>query len=114
MLHYDLVKISDEVDGLFAAAAGMRSKVQIQYFVMNIWLRLESQLKSLSDNMFQTLQHDGLPSPDMMLKYETLHDIRSWLRYRPVQRRRNHPEQKAEKKRQAGRRDDPLRPGTAA
>jgi len=82
VLHYDLVKISDEVDGLFAAAAGMRSKVRIQYFVMNVWLRLESQLKSISDNMFQTLQHEGLPSPDMMLKYETLHDIRSWLRYR--------------------------------
>ncbi|GIO29896.1 MULTISPECIES: response regulator transcription factor [Paenibacillus] len=82
VLHFDLVNISDEVDRLFAAAAGMRSKVQLQYFVMNVWMRLESQLKSLSDNMFQSLRHDGLPSPDMMLKYETLDDIRSWLRYR--------------------------------
>ncbi|MBE9913150.1 response regulator [Paenibacillus donghaensis] len=82
VLHYDLVKISDEVDQLFTVAAGMRSKVQIQFFVLDIWMRLEGQLKSISDNMFQALQHDGLSKPDIMLQYETLDDIRSWLRYR--------------------------------
>ncbi|GIP27274.1 hypothetical protein J23TS9_24040 [Paenibacillus sp. J23TS9] len=82
VLHYDLVKISDEVDRLFMMAAGMRTKAQIQFYVMNIWMRLEGQLKSISENMFQALQHDGLSKPDIMLKYETIDDIRSWLRYR--------------------------------
>ncbi|MWV43444.1 response regulator [Paenibacillus sp. HJL G12] len=82
VLHYDLVKISDEVDRFFTLASGMRSRVQIQFYVMNIWMRLEGQLKTVSENMFQALQHDGLSKPDIMLKYETIDDIRSWLRYR--------------------------------
>lgn len=82
ILHYDLVQISDEVDRLFELAGAIRTRVQIQFYVMNIWMRLESQLRSVSENMFQALQHDGLSKPDIMLKYETIDDIRSWLRYR--------------------------------
>ncbi len=82
VLHYDLVNISDEVDRFFAMAAGMRSRVQIQFYVLNLWSRLESQLKSVSENMFHALQHDGLSRPDRMLNCETIDDMRSWLRYR--------------------------------
>ncbi|MGG4043463.1 response regulator [Paenibacillus favisporus] len=82
VVNFDLVTISDEIDRLFAAAAGMRSKLKIQYFVMHILLGLEHHLRAINESLVNALQEETGGSPDVMLQLETIDDIRSWLRKR--------------------------------
>ncbi|GAB6989017.1 response regulator [Paenibacillus pini] len=81
ILNYQLVTISDEIDRLFISAANLRSKFKIQFFVMHVLMRLDSYLKSINENLVAAIQMDT-NKPDIVLQYETINDIRSWLRYR--------------------------------
>ncbi|MFD0590066.1 response regulator [Paenibacillus sp. GCM10027627] len=81
MTNYELVKVHDELNQLYGLANNMRSKYTIQNFTIFLLMKLDAHLQKMNEDLFQMLNLDfnGL---DVLLKYETIDDIHSWLRYR--------------------------------
>lgn len=81
MADYDLVKIHDELGLLYGLANNLRSKYTIQNFTIFLLMKLDTHLQKINEDLFRMLNLD-LDSLDVLLRYETIEDIHSWLRYR--------------------------------
>lgn len=81
MTHYDLVKVHDELNMLYGLANNMRSKFSIQNFTIFLLMKLDAYLQKSNEDLFQMLNLD-FNSLDVLLQYETIDEIHTWLRYR--------------------------------
>ncbi|TCZ72877.1 response regulator [Paenibacillus albiflavus] len=78
MDHYELVSIHDEIEGLFRLTTNLRSRTSIHNFAMYIMMKLDSYLNSVQEDLFQILKME-FENLDILLQFETINDIRSWL-----------------------------------
>lgn len=81
MSRYDLVQVHDELNKLYGLAANMRSRFTIQNFTLFLIMKLDAHLQKNNEDLFRMLNMD-IHSLDVLLQYETIDDIHSWLRYR--------------------------------
>ncbi|OAB45820.1 response regulator [Paenibacillus antarcticus] len=78
MSEYDLVGIHDEIENLFQAESTLSSRFTIYNLAMYIIFKLDQYLHTLDEDLFEMLGME-LRSLDVVLKFETIGDIRSWL-----------------------------------
>lgn len=78
MKEYELVLIYDEIDKLFRSVSSLRSKFTIHNLAMYIIWKLDQQLKDNSEDLFEILGME-IHSFDILLQFDTISDIRSWL-----------------------------------
>ncbi|WMT39987.1 hypothetical protein RE628_22020 [Paenibacillus sp. D2_2] len=78
MVTYDLVRIHDEIDNLFLSVSTLRSKFTIYNLTTYIIFKLDQYLHTLDQDLFEMLGME-LDSLDVVLKFEMMEDIRSWL-----------------------------------
>lgn len=78
MKEYELVLIYDEIEKLFQSVSRLRSKFTIHNLAMYIIWKLDQQLKDVSEDLFDILGME-LHSLDILLQFDTIKDIRSWL-----------------------------------
>jgi two-component system response regulator YesN len=78
MSNYELVRIHDEIDGLFRIGVNVRSKWTVHHFAMYIILKLEHYLHQQNEDLFKLLGME-FKSLDIIRQLETVDDIRSWL-----------------------------------
>ncbi|MEF2967126.1 response regulator [Paenibacillus sp. M1] len=78
MTDYDLVRVHDEIDNLFKSVSTLRSKFTVYNLAMYIVFKLDHYLQSLDEDLFELLGME-LHSLDVVLKFEMMGDIRSWL-----------------------------------
>lgn len=81
MANYELVRIHDELLTLFKLASRIRSKFTIHNFTMYIIMKLDGYLHTMNEDLFQMLDLE-LAHLDILLQFETIDDIHSWLRRR--------------------------------
>ncbi|WP_106766572.1 response regulator [Paenibacillus faecalis] len=79
MTNYELVRIHDELEELLLLASSLRSKFTIQNFAMYIVLKLDDHLHNNNENLFK-ISGMELKNLDILLQFETIDDIFSWLR----------------------------------
>ncbi len=73
--------IHDELNKLFRATRYLHSRWTIYHFTMFIVLKLEAYLQHLNEDLFKILDIE-LKNLDILLQFETIDDIHSWLRRR--------------------------------
>ncbi|TYA15211.1 response regulator [Paenibacillus faecis] len=78
MANYDLVLIHDEIENLFKSVSSLRSKFTIYNLAMYIVFKLDHYLHALDEDLFEMLGME-LHSLDVVLQFEMVGDIRSWL-----------------------------------
>ncbi|MGG6310682.1 response regulator [Paenibacillus macerans] len=78
MSDYDLVRIHDEIDLLFRSVSALRSRFTVYNLAMYIVFKLDHYLHALDEDLFELLGME-LHSLDVILKFEMMGDIRSWL-----------------------------------
>lgn len=79
MVKYDLVGIHDEIDRLFNVAVCLRSRFTIHNFATYLIVKLDGYLQTRNEQLF-TLLGMELQNLDILLQFETIEDIRSWMR----------------------------------
>ncbi|MBD8497833.1 response regulator [Paenibacillus arenosi] len=75
---YDLVRIHDEIDNLFRSVASIRSKFTVHNLALYLVMKLDQHLQSMDEDVFRMLGMQ-LHNLDILQKFETTSDIRSWL-----------------------------------
>lgn len=78
MKDYELVLIYDEIEKLFQSVSSLRSKFTIHNLAMYIIWKLDQQLKNMDEDLLEILGME-LHSLDILLQFDTISDIRSWL-----------------------------------
>lgn len=78
MSDYELVRIHDEIEKLFYSVSSLRSKFTIHNLAMYIVWKLDQYLQTLDADLFSMLGME-LQNLDILLQFETIGDIRSWL-----------------------------------
>ena len=81
MTNYELVRIHDELEELLMLASSLRSKFTIRNFAMYIIYKLDEHLHTIHEDLFKILGME-LKNLDVLLQFETIDDIFSWLRRR--------------------------------
>ncbi|MFU1794033.1 response regulator [Paenibacillus azoreducens] len=81
MSNYRLVEIDDELENVFTLIRRMRSKSTVYNVAIQIISRLDAYLTGLNENLFQMLDM-RMENLDILFKFETMDDIKSWLRRR--------------------------------
>lgn len=84
MTTYDLVRIHDVLDDLFKLTMAMQSKFTIHNFTMYLIMKLDGHLHSMNEDLFRLLGLE-LKNLDILLQFETIEDICSWLRRKVFQ-----------------------------
>jgi len=79
--NYDLVRINDEIEKLFDLVQGFRSKITVQHFIIVLIVKLDEYLHTLNENIYCMLEID-IKNLEILFQFETIGDIRSWLRRR--------------------------------
>ncbi|TCZ75261.1 response regulator [Paenibacillus albiflavus] len=80
MTEYDLVGIYDEFENLFQSIRHLRSKFTVHNLSSYIVWKLEQHLSSMEEDLFELLGIE-LHNLDILLQFDTINDIRSWLRH---------------------------------
>ncbi|QMV42931.1 response regulator [Cohnella cholangitidis] len=81
MTEYDLVRVYDELENLFQSAASLRSRFTVHNLAIYIVWKLEQHLNSMDEDLFKLLDIE-LHNLDIVLQFDTINDIRSWLVHR--------------------------------
>lgn len=81
MTNYELVQINDELEKLFQLARSLHSQFSIRNFAMFLIMKLDGYLHTLNEDLFKLLDLE-LQNLDILLQFETIDDIQSWLRRR--------------------------------
>lgn len=76
---YDLVKICDCMDDLFDNVRGFEHPVKVYSFSIHIATKLEAHLSTVNET-FESLLGWGFEHLDVIREFETVDDIKSWLR----------------------------------
>ncbi|MDR0268088.1 response regulator [Paenibacillus sp.] len=78
MTEYDLVGIYDALENLFQSVANLRSKLTVHNLSNYIVWKLEQHLSGVGEDLFGLLGIE-MQHLDILLEFETIKDIRSWL-----------------------------------
>jgi two-component system response regulator YesN len=78
MSQYELVRIHDEIDGLFRLGINLKSKWTVHNFAMYIILKMDEHLRAQNADLFKLLGLE-FQNLDIIQQFETIDDIRSWL-----------------------------------
>lgn len=81
MTRYDLVAIHDELEAMRDVAGSMHSRFAIRNFAMYVMVKLEDYLHTMHEDLFHLLGME-FRNLDVLLQFETMDDIFSWLRRR--------------------------------
>ncbi|MFC7681110.1 response regulator [Paenibacillus sp. GCM10028914] len=84
MTNYELVRIHDELEAMLLLASSLRSKFTIRNFAMYIILKLDEHLHTINEDLFKILGME-FKNLDILLQFETIDDIFSWLRRKVLQ-----------------------------
>ncbi|CAM4338551.1 response regulator [Paenibacillus tarimensis] len=79
MTRYDLVAIHDEIEALFQAARSLKTGFTIRSFSLNILMKLDQHLHTMNEDLFKLLDIE-FHKLDIIMQFETIQDIQSWLR----------------------------------
>ena len=79
MENYEIVKIHDEIEAIQVLASHMGSKFTVRNLGMYIMLKLDAHLHTMHEDLFRMLGIE-LKNLDVLLQFETMDDIFSWLR----------------------------------
>ncbi|MGI2295485.1 response regulator transcription factor [Paenibacillus sp. GXUN7292] len=77
--NYELVKLHDELAVLFRMTAQWSSRFTVYNFVLHIVMKLQLFLHQENEDLFKILNLE-LKDLDVLLRFETINDIQSWLR----------------------------------
>lgn len=78
IINYELVQIHDEIENLFHIVGNLRSKFTIHNLSIYIVWKLDQQLQTRNENLFDLLGID-IQKLDVLLQFDTIMDIKSWL-----------------------------------
>ncbi|KAA8997186.1 response regulator [Paenibacillus spiritus] len=78
---YDLVRIDDCLLGLFGGGAALSSKNQTYELIIRLTSKLHAELLKMNENLYELLRWES-HQPDLLFRFETVHDVVSWLRRR--------------------------------
>ncbi|WP_371825290.1 response regulator [Paenibacillus soyae] len=81
MKDYDLVQVYDECENLFRSFSGLRSPFTVRNLTTYMIWKLDQFLSAMDENLFELLDIDILKL-DIVMQFETIADIRSWLVHR--------------------------------
>lgn len=81
ILNYDLVGIDDHLEELFRFVKELDTKVTVFNFVVHVISRLDGLLKKTEENLFAVMGWE-IKDLDVVFKFETVDDIKAWLRRR--------------------------------
>jgi len=81
MQEYRLVNVYDEIENLFRSLANLRSRFTVLSLANYIVWKLEQKLSQMNENLFELLEME-LHGLDVLMRFDTLSDIRSWLVHR--------------------------------
>ncbi|WP_435171470.1 response regulator [Paenibacillus glycanilyticus] len=81
MMQYDLVKIDDCLESLFAFIKRLDRKLHVQSFAQHILSKLDTYLESVNENL-ESLLGIRFEQLDILYHFETVYDIQSWMRRR--------------------------------
>lgn len=79
MTNYEIVKIHDEIEAIQVLASHIGSKFTVRNLGMYIMLKLDAHLHTMHEDLFRMLGIE-LKNLDVLLQFETMDDIFSWLR----------------------------------
>ncbi|PZD94562.1 DNA-binding response regulator [Paenibacillus sambharensis] len=79
MTRYELVAVHDEIEALFQAARSLKTGFTIRSFTLNILMKLDQYLHTMNEDLFQLLGIE-FNKLDIIMQFETIQDIQSWLR----------------------------------
>ncbi|MBO2943539.1 response regulator [Paenibacillus sp. F411] len=79
MTSYNLVSIHDELEQMAVLVSGMRSRFTVRNLSLYILMKLNDHLHTMQEDLFQMLGLE-LAKLDVLLQFETIDDIFSWLR----------------------------------
>lgn len=79
MTNYEIVKIHDEIEAIQLLASHIGSKFTVRNLGMYIILKLDAHLHTMHEDLFRMLGIE-LKNLDVLLQFETMDDIFSWLR----------------------------------
>lgn len=76
---YELVRLDDAIRDLFALASGVGTKHAVYHFVLHAIAKLDDYLREFNENFYE-LTGTELQSMELLFRFETAEDVRSWLR----------------------------------
>lgn len=78
VLNYELVSIVDHLDDLFVFFKNLRTRVSVYNITVHFITRLDSLLLKSGENLYDILGLD-IKDLDIVFKFETVDDIKTWL-----------------------------------
>ncbi|SEU29419.1 response regulator [Paenibacillus sp. NFR01] len=78
---YDLVKIDDCLLGLFGGSMTPASKNEAYELIVRLTSKLHAELLKMNEDLYELLRWES-QQPDLLFRFETVHDVVSWLRRR--------------------------------
>jgi len=81
MMEYDLVGIDDHMSRAFDAVRLTDTRMTAYNFTLHLFAELDKQFRTLGENLYDILSWD-YTNLDVLFRFETLDDIKSWTRRR--------------------------------
>lgn len=78
---YDLVAIDDSLLLLFGGASAPGGRNEVYDLIIRITSKLHAELQQKNENLYELLKWES-HHPDLLFRFETVHDVLSWLRRR--------------------------------
>ncbi|MFC5471519.1 helix-turn-helix domain-containing protein [Cohnella suwonensis] len=81
MTQYELIRIDDCIQELFVLVKNLNSRLSIYNFSLHVISRLDVHMRVLNENLYKLLGIE-MKDLDILFHFETIEDIKSWLRRR--------------------------------
>lgn len=81
IVQYDLVGIDDCLIGLFNGDAAIAGKSEAYDLIVRMTSRLHAELAAMNEDLYELLKWES-HQPVQLFRFETIHDILSWIRRR--------------------------------
>lgn len=78
---YDLVAVDDCLEELFNLRQPLGRKSEVYDLILRITTKLHADLRQMGESLYELLKWDDY-QPVILFQFETVHDIKSWLRRR--------------------------------
>ncbi|MEF2967505.1 response regulator [Paenibacillus sp. M1] len=81
ILEYDLVAVDDCLAEIFDRRQPLFRKNEVYDLILRITTKLHADLRQMGESLYELLKWDA-NQPVILFQFETVHDIKSWLRKR--------------------------------
>lgn len=81
IIEYDLVSVDDCLEQLFDQRLPLGGKNEVYDLILRITTKLHADLRQMGESLYDLLKWDAY-QPMILFQFETVHDIKSWLRRR--------------------------------